>query len=224
LLEIVGHERLEFLAVFGRDLIQTAVDRGAEFGEGVVVAAVEHVSFDELPQAFDEVEVGRIRRQELQLDVERRRQVDDQRAVLIAGVVEHQGDRSCQAEGGDLAQQFTHRVRRHRAGGRDADKLIRHGVPGSQHAVALAARGPSNEQALQTPQTAQERALDEMSCVDEEDVTCFGSSGSEQRLQCFVEKLGLCRGVLFDGFFGRQRDCGGATPLQAQTFFKKCRT
>jgi len=224
LLEIVGHERLEFRAVFGRDVIQATVDRGTEFGEGVVVAAVEHVAFDELPQAFDQVEVGRIRGQELQLDVERRRQVDHQRAVLIAGVVEHQGDRAWQLEGGDLAQQFTHRVRRHRAGGRDADELIRHGVPGTQHAVAFAARGPANEQTPQTPQTAQERALDEVRCVDEKDVTFRGSSGSEQRLQCVVQKLGLSRGVLFDGFLGRQRDRGGATPLQAQTFFKKCRT
>jgi hypothetical protein len=56
--------------------------------------------------------------------------------------------------------------------------------------------------------------------VDEEDVAFFGSSGSEQRLQCFVEKLGLSRGMLFDGLLGRQRDRGGATPLQAQTFFK----
>jgi hypothetical protein len=77
---------------------------------------------------------------------------------------------------------------------------------------------------MQTPQAAQECALNEVGCVDEEDVAFCGSSGSEQRLQCFVEKLGLSRGVLFDGFFGRQRDRGGATPLQAQAFFKKCRT
>ena len=103
--------------MFGGNVFQVAVDCGAEVGERVVVAAVEDVSFDELPEPLDQVEVGLIRKQELQLNVERRRQVSDQRAVLIAGIVQHQSDRSLQAESRDLAKQFAHRVRRHGAGG-----------------------------------------------------------------------------------------------------------
>jgi len=220
LLEVVGHERLEFLAVFAGDVFEAAVDRVAEIGKCVVVASVKDVSFDELPEPFDQVEVGRIRRQELQLDVERRRQVDDQRAVLIAGVVQHQGDWSLQAKGRDFAQQFAHRVRRHGAGGGDADELIRHRVPGSQDAVALAARGSANEQAMQTPQAAQERALNEVGRIDEKHMAVSGACLHQQLLQRVVQELGLSRGVLGDGFLRRQRDRRGATPFQAQCFFK----
>ena len=58
MLEVVCHERLEFRAVFGGYVFQAAVDRVAEVGERVVVAAVKDVSFEELPEPFDEVEVG----------------------------------------------------------------------------------------------------------------------------------------------------------------------
>lgn len=97
--------------MFGGDVVQAAIDRGLELLEGIVMSSVEHVAFDELPQSFDQVEVRRIGWQELQFDVEHCRQIHDQRAVLVAGVVQHQGDRTLQAEGSDLPQQLTHRVR-----------------------------------------------------------------------------------------------------------------
>ena len=61
--------------MFGRNVFHAAVDGFAEFGEGVVVSAVENVAFDELPQSFDQVQIWRIRRQELELDIECRRQI-----------------------------------------------------------------------------------------------------------------------------------------------------
>ncbi len=48
-------------AVFGGDVVEAAVDGMAEFGEVVVVATVGHVAFDELPQAFDQIQVRGIR-------------------------------------------------------------------------------------------------------------------------------------------------------------------
>jgi len=53
--------------MFGRNVFHAAVDGFAEFGEGVVVSAVENVAFDELPKSFDQVQIWRIRRQELEL-------------------------------------------------------------------------------------------------------------------------------------------------------------
>ena len=69
MLEIVGHEELEFLAVFDRDVCESTVDRGAEIGERIVVAAVKDIAFDEFPEPLDQDEVGRIRRPELQLNI-----------------------------------------------------------------------------------------------------------------------------------------------------------
>ena len=48
-------------AVFGGDVVEAAVDGMAEFGEVVVVATVGHVAFDELPQAFDQIQVRGLR-------------------------------------------------------------------------------------------------------------------------------------------------------------------
>jgi len=113
LLELVSHEGLKFFAVFAGDVCEATVDRVAKVGERIVVAAVKDIAFDEFPEPLDQVEVGRIRWQELQLNIERRREVNDQRAVLIASVVQHESDWSFPAEGRDLVEQFAHRVRRH---------------------------------------------------------------------------------------------------------------
>ena len=86
----MGHERGELEEVFGGDVVETTVVDATELGEVVVVATVEHVAFDELPQAFDQSQIGGIRRQEKPLDVERRRQGLHHGAELIASVVEHQ--------------------------------------------------------------------------------------------------------------------------------------
>ena len=111
-----------------------------------------------------------------------------------------------------------------RPGGRDADQLVRHRVPGSQHAVALASRGPPQEQPPHTPQAAQERPLNKVGGIDEEHVALFRPGLLQQWLQRAVQKLGLGRRVLFDGFLRRQRDGRGAAPFQTQTLFKNRRT
>ena len=105
----MGHESCQSASVFGRNIFQAAINGLAEFGEGVVVSGVEDISFDEFPQSFDQVEIRRIRRQELEFDIECRRQIYYQSTVLIAGVVQHQRDRSLQSECCDFMQQFAHR-------------------------------------------------------------------------------------------------------------------
>ena len=118
------HECGEFGSVLGGNLVEAAVDGVAEVGERFVVTTVKDIALDELPQAFDEVEVRRVGRQELQPDVERCGQSHDQRTVLIAGVVQHECDGFLQSETGDLMQQFAHRVRRHGLRRRDADSVF----------------------------------------------------------------------------------------------------
>ena len=91
MLEVVGHEGGELGAVFGRDVVEAAVDGAAEFGEVVVVTTVKHVAFDELPQPFDQIQIRGIRRQELQSDVDCLRRglercVCDVSAIGVCGV------------------------------------------------------------------------------------------------------------------------------------------
>ncbi len=220
----MGHESVELGAVFGGDVVEAAVDGTAEFGEVVVAATVEHVAFDELPEAFDQIQVRGIRRQGEQLDVERRREALHHRAVVIACVVENQSDWPRQPQRGDLTQQVTHGVRRHRPGCCDPNQFVRHGVPCSQHAVALAAGNASNHQATHAPLTAQERSLYEVGGVHKKHMTLATVCCFELRFQLLFEKLGLDGHMLLDGFLGRQRDGRRATPLQTETFLRKCRT
>jgi len=45
-----------------RDVCEATVDRGAEIGERIVVAAVKDIAFDEFPESLDQIELRRIRR------------------------------------------------------------------------------------------------------------------------------------------------------------------
>lgn len=178
----MGHQGLQFLSVLPGNLCQTTIDGLAEFKEGSIVAAVERLLFDELPQPLDQVQIGRIRRQKLQADVQALGQIHHQGAMLIAGVVQHHGDRPLQPQHRDFAEQGAHGFGGDGGLRRDADQFVRHRVPGSQHAVALTSRGASNEQPGPAPDTAQERPHHEMSRVHEEDVAFAGTRLIQQRL------------------------------------------
>ena len=61
LLKVERHQRLQLLGVRGRNAVEDFLDGGLKVGELRVVAAVEGTTFGELPQAFDQVQVGRVR-------------------------------------------------------------------------------------------------------------------------------------------------------------------
>src|ERR1700722_13969731 len=79
--------------VLGGQVIQTPSDDGGERLVVGVVGGVEAFLLDELPQAFDQIEIGGVRRQVQQLDTQLGRQVAHQRALLVARVVQHQRNR-----------------------------------------------------------------------------------------------------------------------------------
>ena len=61
LLKVERHQRLQLLGVRGRNAVEDFLDGGLKVGELRMVAAVEGTTFGELPQAFDQVQVGRVR-------------------------------------------------------------------------------------------------------------------------------------------------------------------
>jgi len=144
---------------------------------------VQHLLLDELPQSLNQVQIGRIGGQELQIDLQAPGQVHYYSTMLIAGIVQHQGYRPFQTEGRDLLKQQTHGVSGHRAGRCDADQFPRHCIPGAQYAVALPPRTAANEQANQTPDAAQEGSFDEMGCVHKEYMALTGPRFVQQRFQ-----------------------------------------
>lgn len=51
-----------------REMGDRLFDGGSEIGEGGMIATVERTAFEELPQSFDQVQIGRVRREEQQRD------------------------------------------------------------------------------------------------------------------------------------------------------------
>src|SRR5580658_9759518 len=80
-LEIMSHQGIQLLPMSRGNLCQTTIDRSTEILECIVMLPVQHLLLDELPQPLNQVQVGRVRWQELQMDVQTR------------GQFHHQGDR-----------------------------------------------------------------------------------------------------------------------------------
>ena len=99
-------------------------NRGFEVLKGGIIASVQAAFFDQLPEPFDQVELGRIRREKQQLDLESSGGVLDQPTALIAGVVQNDGDRNRQGQLGQLAQQPTDAFAVNVGVGGDGDQFV----------------------------------------------------------------------------------------------------
>lgn len=70
----------------------TGVNAIPERIEVVIVGAIQYLLFDELPQAFDQIQVGRIGRQVKEFDAWFFGLISNRLAFLVSGVIQHQGD------------------------------------------------------------------------------------------------------------------------------------
>ena len=71
---------------------QAVRDRPGKGGEVGVILGVQYLLFHEFPKPFDQVQIGRVRRQVEQFDFEGLRQSPHDFALLIASVVQYQRD------------------------------------------------------------------------------------------------------------------------------------
>ena len=208
LLKVERHQRLQLLGVRGRNAVEDFLDGGLKVGELRMVAAVEGTTFGELPQAFDQVQVGRVRGEEQQRDTQLTGQCLDRGVVLIAGVVQHQCDRSGQTQRGNLPQQFAHRLGVDDRGVSHGDQVARHRIPRPQDIEPLTSRSRTHEDPRERPQVTQEGPEHEMGRVDEEHVTFTGLGGGQDRLQFGLEKSGLVCNVLGQVFLAARGSHG----------------
>jgi hypothetical protein len=91
-LEIDRHQRLRSFGMGGRKAVEGCFDGVSKVAAGWVESAVEGATIDEPAQAFDQVQVGRVRREEQQRDPQLRCERLDRGVVLIAGVVQRERD------------------------------------------------------------------------------------------------------------------------------------
>ena len=147
--------------------------------EGVkvlIVGAVEAFFPHEAPQALNQIEIGRIRRQKQQFDAQPRCRLEHEPTALIASIIHHHGNRGGETKQSDLLEQFAH------AGGIDVavighrNQLMGDGMQRPQDIEALPATGRTYEHAGKTPEPSQVGPEDEMGRIDEKDgsLTGFG--------------------------------------------------
>lgn len=135
----------------GMGLRQAIGDGGFEGLEVIVVFAIEALLFDKLPQALNEVQIGRIAREEEKFDIQRRRQRHDDLTSLITRVVKDDGDGDGKASAGDAVKQIANAVGVNVGIVGDQDEFMRDGVKSPQHIEALTPRGRAQEQTRETP-------------------------------------------------------------------------
>ena len=121
---------------------------------------------------------------------------------MIAGIVQHQSDRSGQSRRSDLPEQFTHRLGVDDRGVGHGDQWARDRIPCPQDVKSLATRGRSDEDPRERPQAAQECPEHEMGRIDEEHMALSGQGSVQARLQFVSEELGLGFDVLSQVFLG----------------------
>jgi len=166
-----------------------------------MVFAVDALSLHESPQALDQVQIGRIRREEQKANAQLGGQALDDLVALVAGVVQDDGDRAVQLLGGNLAEQLAHRLGVDHGRVGHGDQLPRDGVPSPQDIEPLPTGSGTHEDAGEAPQTTQESAVNEMSSVDEEDVALALLGGVEGGPEFGRQELPLIGNMLgMEGF------------------------
>jgi len=153
--------------------------RGDGSFEGIeifIIMIVETFLFDEFPQALDQIQVGRVWRQEKQFDFQCKRQVHDQTTMLIAGIVHDEGHRQVWKQLSQLLKQLTDGLGIDVAIIADGDDLFGNGIQCPQNVEALPSAGRLDENAHKAPEITQKRAKDKMGGINEEKLalTCFG--------------------------------------------------
>lgn len=130
---------------------QTVLKSPLEQLKVFIIGRREAFFSDEFPQAFNQIEIGGVGRQEEDFDQEGSSPLQHEPTVVIAGIIHHQGHRGGEAEGGDLFEQFAH------TGGVDVavvghrDELMGDGMQGSQHVESLPSTGSTHDDASETP-------------------------------------------------------------------------
>jgi len=65
--EIVRQQRTQFALIFAR-ISEEFLTSGFEFGERLVVSVIQGFLLEEFPEAFDQIQIRRIGREEYELD------------------------------------------------------------------------------------------------------------------------------------------------------------
>jgi len=142
----------------GVGLRQALNNGGFECREVGVIGGVEALLFNELPQSLNQVQVGRIGRKKTQLDLQACRERHHLGTALVAGIVQDDGERDPEIEGGQVPQERTDLRRRNVGVVRDGKEFMGDRVERAQDIETLPPRGGPQEDARHGPEEPQERS------------------------------------------------------------------
>ena len=197
----------------GVQAIQNVVDGVLETAEVGEVPVHQGLLLHELPDPFDQVQVGRVGWQTDRADVVDLGHGPDELGVPVAGVVGHDVDRFVRMGFAKLVEELGDFG--DGSGGGDADQPVTDGVDSPQHTVALPSGGGGDDEGDQAPEVAEEGSADEVGGIDEIDLAPSRDGLVQQGFQGTIPKLVL----------GLQVDVGGNAPglavEQSQALLKK---
>ena len=117
-----------------------------------VIRRIQTGLLDKLPHALNQIQVGRVRRQVQEFNLERGGQGRDQLTFLVAGVIQDQGNGHPQVQRGELTESLTHRARSNVGVVRHRHQLVGNGVQRSQDIEALAPRWRPDKHPRKAPE------------------------------------------------------------------------
>ena len=117
-----------------------------------VIRRIQTGLLDKFPYALNQIQVGRVRGQVQEFNLERGGHGRDQRTFLVAGVIQDQGYGHPQVQRGQMAESLTHRARVNVGVVRHRDQLVGKGVQRHQDIEALAPRWRPDKHADKAPE------------------------------------------------------------------------
>ncbi len=129
-----------------------AVDNGvAEALELGIIFGIKALFFDKFPKALNQIQIGRIRRQEKQFDLKSCRKLLDDFSSLIARIIQNQCHRRCKVEVRNLPEKIADTLAVDIGVIDNREQFMSYGIQSSQDIEALSAGGSFQKESHGAP-------------------------------------------------------------------------
>ena len=153
-LEVPGEQGFELEPVVGMGGGETLRDRGAKRIKGRIIARIEAIFADKPPEALDQVQMGRIRREIEEFNPKICGILLHERTPLIAHIIQNNGDRESIPTGREFCQQLTDGVCRHGGLVDDSNEFFGESIHGTEHIQAMPPGWTGEKEPSETPEPA----------------------------------------------------------------------
>ena len=137
--------------------MQTVDDGVAETLKLGVISGIKTLFFDKFPKALNQIEIGRIGRQEKEFNVKLRGKLSDELCTLITRIIQNQCHRYREVEACNLPEEITNALAVDVSVIDDGNQFMIDRVQRSEHVEPLPAGRGLEPQSRPTPKISQER-------------------------------------------------------------------